>query len=66
MLQKFTFSYERYDGLGEMGTPVEEVTFISRDKIALPELIEFFEQFLKGAGYVLPDGVHLGYEEDDC
>ena len=32
---------------------------------SLDEVIDAFEHFLKGAGYHLPDGCHIGYEYDE-
>jgi hypothetical protein len=31
----------------------------------LPDIVENFECFLKGAGYIFPDGASLGYEYDE-
>ena len=36
-----------------------------RGDASLDEVIESFEQFLKGAGYYLKDGQHIGYEYDE-
>ena len=36
-----------------------------RGDASLDEVIESFEQFLKGAGYHLKDGQHIGYEYDE-
>lgn len=33
-----------------------------RGDSSLDEVVEAFEMFLKGAGYHLPDGKHIGYE----
>lgn len=35
-----------------------------RGDASLDEVIEAFEMFLKGAGYHLRDGQHIGYEYD--
>lgn len=37
---------------------------ISADS-TLDDVIEAFEYFLKGCGYSLPDGAHIGYEFED-
>ena len=36
-----------------------------RGDASLDEVIEAFEMFLKGAGYHLQDGQHIGYEYDE-
>ena len=36
-----------------------------RGDASLDEVIEAFEMFLKGAGYHLRDGQHIGYEYDE-
>ena len=36
-----------------------------RGDATLDEVIDAFEQFLKGAGYHLKDGQHIGYEYDE-
>lgn len=36
-----------------------------RGDSSLDEVVEAFEMFLKGAGYHLSDGQHIGYEYDD-
>ena len=36
-----------------------------RGHASLDEVIEAFEMFLKGAGYHLRDGQHIGYEYDE-
>lgn len=36
-----------------------------RGDASLDEVIDAFEQFLKGAGYHLKDGQHIGYEYDE-
>lgn len=63
MIQSYTFKYQRFNDQGEE-EPVEEVTFLNRGDTSLPELCQLFENFVKGCGYVLPEGVHIGYEED--
>jgi hypothetical protein len=51
----FTSSYE--DG--------HSVTHTIRGDSSLDEVVEAFEYFLKGAGYHMPEGCHIGYEYDD-
>ena len=51
----FTQSYE--DG--------NTITHTIRGDSSLDEVVEAFEYFLKGAGYHLGDGCHIGYEYDD-
>jgi hypothetical protein len=51
----FTSSYE--DG--------HSVTHTIRGDSSLDEVVEAFEYFLKGAGYHLQEGQHIGYEYDD-
>lgn len=36
-----------------------------RGDASLDEVVEAFEYFLKGCGYHLPDGKHIGYEYDE-
>ena len=54
---KITFSQEYKDG--------NNITHHLRGDASLDEVIEAFEYFLKGAGYHLPEGCHIGYEYDD-
>jgi hypothetical protein len=51
----FTSSYE--DG--------HSVTHTIRGDSSLDEVVEAFEYFLKGAGYHLQEGQHIGFEYDD-
>ena len=51
----FTQSYE--DG--------NSVTHTIRGDSSLEEVVEAFEYFLKGAGYYLSEGCHIGYEYED-
>jgi hypothetical protein len=41
------------------------VTHTLRGDASLDEVVEAFEYFLKGAGYHLPEGCHIGYEYDE-
>lgn len=36
-----------------------------RGDSSMDEVVDAFEMFLKGAGYHLPDGKHIGYEYDE-
>jgi hypothetical protein len=51
----FTSSYE--DG--------HSVTHTIRGDSSLDEVVEAFEYFLKGAGYHLQEGQHIGFEYED-
>ena len=57
LVGKITFSQYYEDG--------QEVTHTIRGDSSLDEVVEAFEYFLKGAGYHLPDGCHIGYEYED-
>ena len=54
---KVSFIQEYEDGT--------KVTHTIRGDASTDEVIEAFEHFLKGAGYHLPEGVHIGYEFDE-
>jgi hypothetical protein len=56
-LGKVTFSISYEDG--------HSVTHTIRGDSSLDEVVEAFEYFLKGAGYHLQEGQHIGYEYDD-
>ena len=54
---KISFIQEYGDG--------NKVTHTIRGDATTDEVIEAFEWFLKGAGYYLPEGCHIGYEYDE-
>ena len=54
---KLTFSISYEDG--------QSVVHTIRGDSSLDEVVEAFEYFLKGAGYHLQEGQHIGYEYDD-
>jgi len=54
---QITFTQEYEDG--------NTITHTIRGDSSLDEVIEAFEYFLKGAGYHLSEGCHIGYEYDD-
>jgi hypothetical protein len=56
-LGKITFTSSYEDG--------HSVTHTIRGDSSLDEVIEAFEYFLKGAGYHLQEGQHIGYEYED-
>jgi hypothetical protein len=56
-LGKITFTSSYEDG--------HSVTHTIRGDSSLDEVVEAFEYFLKGAGYHLKEGCHIGYEYDD-
>jgi hypothetical protein len=56
-LGKITFTSSYEDG--------HSVTHTIRGDSSLDEVVEAFEYFLKGAGYHLKEGMHIGYEYDD-
>lgn len=41
------------------------VTYSLTGPSALPEVIKAFEDFLLAAGYRFPNGIHIGFEEDE-
>ena len=43
----------------------EVIVHTIRGDSSLDEVIDSFEHFLKGAGYNLPLGCHIGYEYDE-
>ena len=56
-LGKINFSQSYEDG--------NTITHTIRGDSSLDEVLEAFEHFLKGAGYHLPEGCHIGYEYDE-
>jgi hypothetical protein len=54
---KVTFSISYEDG--------QSVVHTIRGDSSLDEVVEAFEYFLKGAGYHLREGQHIGYEYED-
>ena len=67
MTSKITLIYENtYSGefAGHCGTPRKMTVELTGD-IALPELLEQFENFIKGIGYFPPDNAHLDYVDND-
>jgi hypothetical protein len=52
MSPKFTFSYEQYDSFGK----VAKTYNLTTNEVSLVALIEDFETFLKGSGFVF-DGI---------
>jgi hypothetical protein len=56
-LGKITFTSSYEDG--------QSVVHTIRGDSSLDEVVEAFEYFLKGAGYHLQEGQHIGYEYDD-
>ena len=57
-LGKITFT-QSYEDNGN------SVTHTIRGDATLDEVVEAFEYFLKGAGYHLKEGMHIGYEYDE-
>jgi hypothetical protein len=58
-----TFSVE-VPGYLHRYSPVT-IRYVVGADATLVNMIEAFELFLKGIGYVFPKGMHLGYEEDE-
>jgi hypothetical protein len=56
-LGKITFSISYEDG--------QSVVHTIRGDSSLDEVVEAFEYFLKGAGYHLQEGQHIGFEYED-
>jgi len=55
---KITFIQEHED---------QKIVHEIRGDASMDEVVDAFEMFLKGAGYHLPDGTHIGYEyEGEC
>ena len=54
---KIKFVQEYEDG--------QSVVHTIRGDASLDDVLEAFEYFLKGAGYYLKDGQHIGYEYDE-
>ena len=38
---------------------------VETDEVTLPEIVAVFEDFLKGAGYFLPESAHLDFVYDE-
>lgn len=53
---KITFIQEHED---------QKIVHEIRGDASMDEVVDAFEMFLKGAGYHLPDGKHIGYEYDE-
>ena len=68
MNTKTTFTYEtEYSDkpiIGHCGTPRKMTVELAGD-LSLPELIEQFENFIRGIGYIPPDNAHLDYVDND-
>jgi len=59
-----TFKYEP----GEEHKPHTSVMCVNMhvaDGASLDEMCQAFEDFIKGVGYQLPNGVHIGYEYEE-
>ena len=67
MKQKITLIYENEytDGFaGHCGTERKLVVEIPGD-ITISQLLEQFEFFIKGVGYIPPENAHLDYVDND-
>ncbi len=47
------------------GVPPQRLEITLDGDINLPDLLQQFEQFVKGMSYVPPEGAHLDYVSDD-
>jgi hypothetical protein len=63
MSMKFIQEYPAIDGVTEASRVEVEI----HEDSSLDTVLEYFESFIKAAGYHLPEGCHIGYEyEDGC
>ena len=59
-MSKFTFTYEGTPSPGRHSKNIVEF-----NAVTLGDIIPEFEKFLLGLGYILPNGVHIGFENGD-
>ena len=59
-MSKFTFTYEGTPSPGRHSKNTVEF-----NAVTLGDIIPEFERFLLGLGYILPNGVHIGFENGD-
>ena len=58
-MSKFTFTFEGTPSPGRYSKHTVEF-----NAVILGDIIPEFERFLLGCGYILPSGVHIGFEND--
>jgi len=62
---KFIYKDKGFD-LAGIRVPSKKVEMkLTDDALTIEEMCSEFEMFLKSIGYVLPEGVHIGYETDE-
>ena len=59
-MSKFTFTFEGTPSPGRHSKNTAEF-----NAVTLGDIIPEFEKFLLGLGYILPNGVHIGFENGD-
>ena len=59
-MSKFIFTYEGTPSPGRHSKNTAEF-----NAVTLGDIIPEFEKFLLGLGYILPNGVHIGFENGD-
>ena len=59
-MSKFTFTFEGTPSPGRHSKNTAEF-----NAVTLGDIIPEFEKFLLGLGYILPNGVHIGFQNDD-
>jgi len=59
-MSKFTFTFEETPSPGRHTKNTVEF-----NAVTLGDIIPEFEKFLLGLGYILPIGVHIGFQNDD-
>lgn len=60
-----TFTCEHKDLYGDHEEVSSKIIHSISADSTLDEVVEAFEYFLKGCGYSLPEGTHIGYEYED-
>jgi hypothetical protein len=59
-MSKFTFTFE---GTPSPGRHTKNT--VEFNAVTLGDIIPEFEKFLLGLGYILPSGVHIGFQDDN-
>ncbi len=59
-MSKFTFTFE---GTPSPGRHTKNT--VEFNAVTLGDIIPEFERFLLGLGYILPIGVHIGFQDDN-
>lgn len=65
-MQYFTFTLNDVNENGNFGSPPDSHTTVSlQGEVTLTTLCDYFAQFVRGCGYVLPENSTIGVVEED-